>query len=474
MGSDWGKHPISVQLEEGTRSLRIEADKFKPYETEFSVTAQQDIDLGSIELEPADAVLKLTSTPTQAAVLVNGEYLGTSPLQLTISPDEDHGLEVFKAGHLLSRTKLRYEPGAVSESHVALKQDRVNVSFSISPTDAELIIDGKSFGKGSRTVALNTLPHNVRVTRNGYASYQNQIIPTRGNSQVVSVDLLTNEQSYWANIPTRYTTRAGQQMKLFKSPGTVKMGSSRRETGRRSNETMYTAELKKHFYVSLHEVSNQQFRAFQPGHSSGNYKRKSLDANKQPVANVSWQKAAQYCNWLSKQEGLNAFYKTKEGYVSGYNVSANGYRLLTEVEWAWLARNDDGQPLTYPWGSSSTPTSGKPVENLADMQAVETIAFTLPNYDDGYQASSPIGRFPANGKGLYDIGGNVAEWTNDWYSSNSDYGVNPPTGLTDPLGPEVGEFHVIRGGSWARGHLLRYAWPIEILAQKACEMWVLE
>ena len=201
-------------------------------------------------------------------------------------------------------------------------------------------------------------------------------------------------------MPEQYTTVAGQQMQLFKSPGMVQMGSSRREAGRRSNEVRYKAQLNRHFYVSAHEVTNKQFRAFMPTHNSGNYKRKSLDAAKHPVANVSWQQAALYCNWLSKQEKLSPFYQTQAGFVSGYNQLANGYRLLTEVEWSWLARNKNSGLLTYAWGDSIQPPN-KPVDNFADVNAVEFIAFTLANYNDGYKASSPVGRFPANHRGLF-------------------------------------------------------------------------
>ena len=51
------------------------------------------------------------------------------------------------------------------------------------------------------------------------------------------------------------------------------------------------------------------------------------------------------------------------------------------------------------------------------------------------------------------MGGNVAEWVHDWYSSNSQFASNESGLQTDPLGPDEGEFHVIRGASWARGHL---------------------
>ncbi|MFT4628974.1 MAG: sulfatase activating formylglycine-generating enzyme [Arenicella sp.] len=447
-----GNTPLQIKVEEGVHTLALRAEKFKPSTQEFTVFAQQDLTVKDIALIPADGILTIVTKPDRAAVILNGEYQGVSPLTLNVKPDQSQQLQVYRAGFRLASQQITLEPEQQQEKQINLSQDVASIKFSLSPNDAVLYIDGVRRGVGSQTLNLNTLPHKVVVQKDGYVSYQNTIIPTKSSAQIVSVRLLTKNEHFWANVPDNYTTVEGQAMTLFKSPGIVIMGSSRRETGRRSNEASYTAKLEKHLYVSLNEVSNKQFRVFNPAHNSGNYKRKSLDSGKHPVANVSWQQAALYCNWLSKREKLNPFYQTKSGYVSGHNANANGYRLLSEVEWAWLARNKDGQVLTYPWGANPAPGSS-PVGNFADTNATEIIAFTLSDYDDGYKASSPIGRFAANHRGLFDIGGNVSEWTNDWYSANNERAANPGSPLIDPLGPDEGEFHVIRGGSWARGHI---------------------
>jgi formylglycine-generating enzyme required for sulfatase activity len=415
--------------------------------------AQQDLQVPAVQLIPADGILEVVTNPPQAAVILNGEYLGVSPITMRLKPDQSQKLQFYKSGFRVRTEQITLAPAQQEKQEIALSQDVASVKFSISPASAELYIDGVRRGTGSQTLRLNTLPHKISVRKSGYVSYQNEIIPTKSSSQLVSVKLLTKAEHFWANIPDRYETVVGNNMKLFKSPGLVKLGSSRRETGRRSNEVVHTAKLEQHFYVSLHEVTNKQFRKFKPTHSSGNYKRKSLDPNKHPVVNVSWQQAALYCNWLSKREKLSPFYQIKSGFVSGNNVGANGYRLLTEVEWAWLARNKGNEVLTYPWGKSASGIGSTPIENYADQSAVEYIAFTLANYNDNYKASAPIGRFPANHRGLFDIGGNVAEWVNDWYGSNAEYSSGDQKALIDPLGPDVGEFHVIRGASWARGHL---------------------
>ncbi len=451
-GVEKGQTPATIKIEEGSRRLSLNALGFKPYERELSVVAKDNITVPSIDLIPADGVLEVTSKPDGAAVILDGEYKGVAPITLATTPSKPQTLRVYKAGYKLYENTVNLAPDEKVSEEVALAADLITVKLSVRPSDAAVYVDGVRRGTGSQTLSLTSLPHAIRVTKPGYVTQQNDIVPTRTSEQLLSFRLLTEEQHYWAQIPEEYTNRLGHEMKLFKNLGEVKMGSSRREDGRRANETVYQAELTKPFYVALHETTNKQFRKFQSTHNAGNYKGKSLDANKAPALNISWQKAAQYCNWLSKQEGLDPFYQTKSGFVSGMNPSANGYRLLSEAEWAWLARNTDQGLLTYAWGNSKV-VPNKKIENFADLTAEGLITFILNGYQDGYKGPSPVGRFPPNHRGIFDLAGNAAEWVNDWYSAKGSSELVKSGTVQDPLGPERGEFHVVRGASWARGHL---------------------
>ena len=148
-----------------------------------------------------------------------------------------------------------------------------------------------------------------------------------------------------------------------------------------------------------------------------------------PVVEVSWYGAAAYCNWLSERRGLTPLYERPAWTITVYGTQ--GYRLPTDAEWEFAARYADGR--RYPWGESA------PTCTLANFFD-EDYCVTAP---DGTH-SEPVGSHPsgATALGLYDMGGNVWEWVNDFYTKL----LEDPQ--TDPTGPICGVDHVMRGGAY--------------------------
>jgi len=227
------------------------------------------------------------------------------------------------------------------------------------------------------------------------------------------------------------------------------MGSSRREQGRRSNETLRNVNLQRSFYIGIREVTNKEFRQFSAGHNSGKFKSHSLNHPELPVVGVTWEQAALFCNWLSAKEALPPVYILKGGKLAAADPVGSGYRLPTEAEWEFCIRfNKNKVNLKYPWGNKfpPEPKSG----NFADESAKDLLSSYLVGYNDGYPVMAPPAKFNTNALGLYDLGGNTAEWCHDYYSI---YPYDSQKVYKDPLGPEEGKHHIVRDSSWRQSSI---------------------
>ena len=159
------------------------------------------------------------------------------------------------------------------------------------------------------------------------------------------------------------------------------------------------------FYIDKYEVTQREFERVM-GRNPSEFKGKIL-----PVDNVTWQEAKSYCQ------------KT-------------GKRLPTEAEWEKASQG--GVSFVYPWGDAFE--SGK--ANFCDRHCPKR--WREKQFQDGHAHTAPVGSYPPNGYGLYDMAGNVYEWVSDWYAKDY-YRVRP---LKNPMGPPSGSKKVMRGGSW--------------------------
>jgi formylglycine-generating enzyme required for sulfatase activity len=318
-----------------------------------------------------------------------------------------------------------------------------DVVVAVRPPDAELLVDGEPRGRADQTLRLLAVPHEIEIRRVGYVGVKRTVTPTPGFPQAIRLSLESAEEAKRRSQPERLRSPAGHELRLVRGLQ-IRMGAPRREPGRRANEPQRDVVLERPFYVALAEVSNAQYRRFDPKHSSGRVAEQSLDMDEHPVVRLTWQQAAAYCNWLSASEGLAPVYTPQGERLRAVSPIGAGYRLPTEAEWEAVARYaDGGEPLRYPWGRALPVPPG--FGNYADASAAGLIAQLLPGYDDGFRATAPVASFAPNGLGFYHLGDNVAEWTHDLYTI-----VPSAEGQTvkDPTGPAEGEYHVIRGASW--------------------------
>ncbi len=149
-----------------------------------------------------------------------------------------------------------------------------------------------------------------------------------------------------------------------------------------------------------------------------------------PVVHIAYEDAIAYAKWAGKS-------------------------LPTEAQWEYAARGGlDGK--IYAWGDQYSEKKANTWQGIFPFFNTKA---------DGYIGTAPVGSFAANGYGLYDITGNVWEWTSDWFSIGHDSQAHStnPTGPSqdksfDPKKPQDGALHVVKGGSYlcAKNYCSRY------------------
>jgi formylglycine-generating enzyme required for sulfatase activity len=239
-------------------------------------------------------------------------------------------------------------------------------------------------------------------------------------------------------------------------PGAFVMGS---DGGGADEAPRSVVRVEEPFYMGTVEVTCAQYGRFDPDHFNGYHDQRHKDHTRpgylahgthRPVIRISWQEAMAFCDWLAEQ--------------TGYRCT-----LPTEAEWEWACRAGTDTPFFF----GDLETDFSPFANLADV-STKRLAVTgidprpIPNpnqyqdflpkdarFDDGARLMCDVGQYEANPWGLYDMHGNVCEWT------RSDYRPYPYV-VDDPHAcPPGSAKKVVRGGSWRdRPKNARSAWRL--------------
>ncbi len=232
-------------------------------------------------------------------------------------------------------------------------------------------------------------------------------------------------------------------------PGRFTMGSPSNEEGRYDDEgPQHLVNINYPFYIGEYPITKTEFARFvsMTGYTpeekcyihqtDGDLNETSgygwkdpgfTQSGREPVVCVNWNDVQAYIRWLS-------------------SITGKSYRLPTEAEWEYVARA--GTTTRFYWGDDS----GWNTQMCRYANAFDQAAYrqhpgwkaTELNCDDGYAHTSPVGSFPPNAFGIYDMAGNVWQWMEDCWNEN--YQGAPTNGAAWTTGSC--EKRVIRGGSW--------------------------
>jgi len=457
-GKPAGVTPAKVEMDSGIRRVQVSSPGLRVWTSSMVVVAGVPQNIGPIALGAADAQVTVRSAPAGAQVTAGGSFRGVTPITIELPPGVTHTITIARAGYAPWTRELFAEAGKQSTIDARLSALLVPVRIQGQPADAEVFVNGNSRGAAPASIELPASRHRIEVRKEGYDPFITDLVLAPGIGRTVEYKLV-NPKDIVGNSPAKITTKIGIRL-LIVAGGTFQAGTDRREQGRRPNEGLHKVTLVRPFYMGEREVSNAQFRKFKESHNSGSIGNVSLDLDKQPVVRVTWDDAAEFCNWLSQQEGLPPAYEGSapgEDGAGGYKLIVpvtNGYRLPTEGEWEFVARAAaTGKPLKYPWGQDLPVVSGS--ANWAGSEATGLLGATLEGHQDEFPAASAPALFPPNAMGFYDFAGNVSEWVNDKYLS-----FVPSTAVADPLGPDDSKGHTYRGSNWrsASTSELRFPW----------------
>ena len=400
----------------GRHSVTLKATGYFDHTEQLTFAAGLPTELRQVRLRKTTATLRVEMMePAVATVFIGGRERGTTANPLAgIAPGEVE--VVLRAeGYRERRERVTFE----ADKETVLASSRLQaltatLTVTANILGAEIVVDGAVVETTTGEAdAIEVAPNAKRleVRRSGYTplswrlslrpGVKAEVIANLSRVQVSPAAPAAGESSgATGGCPAGYVRIA---------PGTFTMGSPMGEEGHDDDETQHRVTITRGYCMKATEVTQGEWQAVMGSNPS---KFTNCGANC-PVEQVSWDDAVGYANALSRREGLPECYSGS----TFAGLGCTGYRLPTEAEWEYAARAG---------------TTGARYGNLDSVAWYDQNARGTPH---------PVRQKQPNAWGLYDMLGNVWEWTGDW---NDAY----PATVTDPTGPARGPSRVFRGGSW--------------------------
>jgi formylglycine-generating enzyme required for sulfatase activity len=406
----------------GKHEVTIKATGYFDHVEQLAFAADVPTVIQGVRLRKTTATLRVEMVePAVATVFIGGRERGsTERLLAGIAPGEAEvvlraegyrdlsGRVTFEADSERRLTEIRLEPLPAM------------LTVTANILGAEVVVDGAVVGTTTGEAdpfEVAPTAKQLEVRRSGYSPLSWRLSLQPGGAAEVSAELSRVQAAPAAPAAGASSGATGGCPAGYVriAPGTFMMGSPPGEEGRYDVETQHSVTISRAYCMKATEVTQGEWQAVM-GSNPSHFKNCGANC---PVEKVSWDDAVGYANALSRREGLPECYAGS----TFAGLGCSGYRLPTEAEWEYAAR-----------AGTTAATYGN----------LDSVAW----YDkNSGSATHPVGQKQPNAWGLYDMLGNVLEWTGDWYGTY-------PGRVTDPLGAGAGSSRVIRGGSWgyyARG-----------------------
>ncbi len=435
---DKGITPLTLPVLGGKHDVSLQLDNYETLNDKIEISRAKLNLSRNYRMEIKKAVVNVSLNPDDGKLTLDGIVVKNTN-KLFVKASIKHLLTYSKEGYFAKNKTFNVAADESLTLAFELEKEMGEVEIISSP-EAEVKLNGQFIGTTPLQLSLNAVEQKITLNKQGYRSISRTLIPSAASSKKISVSLIPEKIARLKESPAHYTNKAGGKLKLFRPNEMFTMGAKRSELGQRANEFIKKIKLTKAFYAGVYEVTNAEFMQYDSARQGD---------VREPVTSVTWIDAVAFCNWLSLQEGLTPVYNISNKRLDGININVDGYRLLTEAEWEWLARKSGKKKQSiFVWGDERV--IPKNAINIADESSRGKVKLFVSKYNDGYAEVAAVGSLAQEKSGLYDQGGNVSEWTHDSYSI-----VIPEQGkvFQDPFDSTNAGLHVIKGANWRSGSI---------------------
>ena len=406
-GQDTGEvTPVTLNdVATGTRALSL---RLAGYQTTAAQTVTVEEEQTAQVSETLRKTWRLTvnTTPADAAIRLPDISPAYRP-GMDLLPGE-YRVEVSAPEHV-SQTRTVSLVDSDQILNIVLEQVLYPVTIASNVTDARITLSGNgndyTYQNGLRLPAGS---YQVSVEAEGYSPLSETWQVSENNTRLVlELESIVPEPGGTFRDPL---ANGGEGPLMVVLPaGRFSMGCLSNDSDCDDNEQpIHDVTLPNNFAMAVYEVTFAEYDRYVQATGARRLDDEGWGRGDRPVINLDWEEAQAYARWLSEQTGRS-------------------YRLPTEAEWEYAARA--GTTTKYSWGNEATPEQAN-----------------YSNRDDRWENTAPVGSFPANGFGLYDMHGNVYEWTQDcWHEF---YDGAPTNGQAwEGANGGICARRVVRGGS---------------------------